>query len=171
MNELFAQSQTPQIGVFYRIVLPAIFAIIGAGVLWFGMSELMKASEAAKWKSVVGAIEQSEVKSEVRETVENNRTRRYRVFWAEVKYRYRVEGKDFFSERIRFGETVSDLPESAELDVANYPVGKTVAVFFDEKNPTESVLENTIQSGSFVLIGLGALFFIAGAAGFILFNR
>jgi hypothetical protein len=171
MTELFAPSNSQNIGIFYRVILPSIFILIGAAVLWFGVAEFLKAKEAASWKSVDGVILQSEVKSDIRETRENNRTRKYRVFWAEVKFQYQVDGKEQIGNRIRFGEFESDSPESAELDVEKFPIGKSVAVFFNPENPSESVLETEIQGGVFLLIGLGALFIGAGAAAFIWLNR
>jgi hypothetical protein len=171
MTELFAPSNSQSISVFYRLILPMVFILIGVAVLWFGVAEFLKAKEAANWKSVDGVILQSEVKSDIRETRENNRTRKYRVFWAEIKFRYQIEGKELTGNRIRFGEFESDSPESAEVDVMKFPVGKTVAIFFNPENPSESVLETEMQGGVFLLIGLGALFIGAGAAAFIWLNR
>ncbi len=171
MTELFAPSNSQSIGVFYRLILPMIFILIGVAVLWFGVAEFLSAKEAANWKSIEGVIDSSTIVSGIREVRENNRTRRYKEYAVAVAYHFSVDGKIIQGHRIRFGDAVYDAPDAAERDTALYPTGKSVTVYVNPDNPNECLLEREMGSGAFALPALGVLFLIVGLAVAFFLNR
>ena len=93
-----------------------------------------------------------------------------RVYWAEMKYSYVVEGVSFESDRVDYGvETRSSKRARADEIVALYPVGEEVLVYYDPSDPSEAVLEPGVGADAFLfpliglvltLIGLVMLFFL-----------
>lgn len=63
------------------------------------------------------------------------------MYGASIRYRYEVNGQAFEGKRIRFGAGAYSEPDWAESAVNNYPDGATVAVYYNSRHPSESVLE------------------------------
>ena len=60
-----------------------------------------------------------------------------------VVYQYEVNGQRYQSQRIKAGEQFLNvrIAGQAEATVKRYPIGATVTVYYDPKNPAESALE------------------------------
>lgn len=157
--------------VLYRFLAPLLFLVGGVAALAFGVRDLLAIRAASRWPSAEGVVESSEVRTEIRETRRDNRTRRYREYSAAVVYRFTVDGVSIRGQRVRFGGFVSDTPEAAERDVASYPAGSAVVVFYDPENPEDSVLERGVSAGAWILPGLGLAFLLAGLVMGYSFNR
>jgi hypothetical protein len=76
-----------------------------------------------------------------------------------INYKYQVNDQSYESSRIGFGFKGSDKKESVDSIINRYPVGQQVIVYFDESNPSFSVLEPDRHS-RFGFIFLLALYFI-----------
>ncbi len=86
-----------------------------------------------------------------------------------VCYAYRVDGVDYQSERLAFGEfaPVRFLPVDIVNLVKEYPVGKKVEVFYNPLDHEYSVLQRRMQKQgtsqlgvavSLIVLGLGSFF-------------
>jgi hypothetical protein len=155
----------------HRIFAPLLFIVGGGAVLVVGLRELHSIREASRWPSTEGTVESSEVKSEIRETREDNRTRRRREYFAEVVYQFEVDGRSYRGQRLRFASVVSDSPAAAERDVAAHPVGSSVRVYYDPAQPEESVLDRSFATSSFLLPSFGLVLLVFGLTLGYLFNR
>ena len=52
-----------------------------------------------------------------------------------------MDGQTYESSRIGFGFKGSDKKESVDLIINRYPIGRQVTVYFDESDPSFSLLE------------------------------
>ena len=110
--------------------MAAAVAVIGLALwLWSGYN-LAVGSTNPRFANMTGKVITSE---RVRLTGEQGTDR----FVHRIVYEYSVNGKRYTSDRVRFG------PTSAR-DNEGYPVGRQVTVFFDEQQPSLSVLEQEI---------------------------
>lgn len=90
---------------------------------------------AENWKMTFGEIVESGARV-VRQK------RNSATYVPHVVYTYEVSGQDYRSNRVHFGfEPPASIRSWVEAVAAPYPVGKRVNVYYDPKNPAESVLE------------------------------
>ena len=128
-----------------------IFFGVGVGLSYWGWTILQDARASASWPSVQGQVTSSVVD---RSTDSEGGT----SYSPEVDYEYTVNDQRFSADRIKFGENSYSSRRQAEDVVARYPVGQTVAVYYDPVEPETAVLEPGVSSGSYIVIGIGAIF-------------
>ncbi len=150
-----AIKKTPPPGFFFSILLPMLFIIIGALILYFGFRNLERAMESPSWPTAQGRITQSSVGSHRND--EGGRT-----YHAEVLYKFKVNGTIFSSNRVAFGDYGSGDPSNAQSIVNRYPEGKNLTVYYMEDHPDISVLETGIKGQTWFIPGGGLLFLGAG---------
>lgn len=145
------------------IVLGLLFILIGGFVFFmWGLPPLKYASASRAWPSVSGEITRSEV-----ETYRKDGKTQY---LPDIAYKYSIDGKNYSSSKV----TVGDPPYTSNISPAKrmqaeYPVGKSVDVFYDPEVPSSSALRPGIQKNDIflaVILGifplLGILILISG---------
>ena len=164
-------------GCFLKIAGP-MFTLMGIAALSIGILNIVKGSASSDWPTTRGEVLTSEVQSRL-ETSDSSsgsgsrrrrKTTTTRVYWAEMKYSYVVEGVSFEEDRVDYGmESRSQKRTRADEIVALYPVGEEVLVYYDPSDPSEAVLEPGVGADAFLfpliglvltLIGLVMLFFL-----------
>lgn len=111
-----------------------LFALCWSGIVLLIDSSLADAGykqfESRNFPSVTGTITHSEVQKFT--------SRKGTVSYTPVvNYEYKVDGKSFSGDRLIFGE---DQPESATAIVNSHPVGSAAKVYYNLRNPNESLL-------------------------------
>ena len=142
-----------------------IFLILGmfaAGVVlmaWGGY-EIKGSRESGSWPSVQGTISSSSV-SKRTSRGSDHRTRT--TYYPKVGFQYQVDGRRYTSSRIAFGTGESGGSAKWARKVVNtYPVGKTVAVYYNPQDPQYGVLESGFTWRSLIVLLAGIAFFAAG---------
>ena len=134
----------------------------GALVLWtWNTTSRIRAS--ASWPTTMGEVVQSRV------VVDSSRIRGggYNLSYrADVRYRYEVTAKRFESGTFTFGTPRSFADRTgAESEVALYPVGRNVQVYFDRSEPaTSCLLPGTVPPDFNILMWMSLGFLVAGVA-------
>jgi len=157
-------------GCFQKIAGP-LFTFLGIALLSVGILNIVKGSARNDWPTTRGEILTSEVQSRL-ETSDSSsgsgsrrrrKTTTTRVYWAEMKYSYLVEGVSFEGSRVDYGmESRSSKQTRADEIVALYPVGEEVLVYYDPSDPSEAVLEPGVGAGAFIFPLIGVLFTMIG---------
>ena len=62
------------------------------------------------------------------------------LFFPKIVYEYTIEGKEFTSERINFGDPWGGKEAEAEKVREKYPVGSSVLIHYSQQNPNEAVI-------------------------------
>jgi hypothetical protein len=141
--------------------------LTGFGVLIFitGMiMYMLQGNQRAKigpsqtWPSVVGTV--------ITSALEQRNPKDNKVYSAAVHYSYRVDGRDFQSDRIFWGPNEGPRDKMAEI-VRAYRAGRDVWVQHDPRNPANAVLEPDKNTGltpavfyyalAMMLLGLAAV--------------
>jgi len=130
-----------------------IFLLIGLGLSVWGWTILQDARASASWPSVEGRV----ISSEVTRSTDADGAVSYSP---EVTYSYTVENASYTNGRIKFGENAYGNRNKAEEIAANYPVGRTVTVYYEPEQPALSVLEPGVTAGSFIVLCIGVFFVI-----------
>jgi hypothetical protein len=126
---------------------PGVFVVVGLVLLWAGSAEWRHARASASWPTTLGVVEKSY-------SIIQRRTRYFHVV-----YSYEVGAVPYRSERVAFG---SHSPAAGNRWLRHYPVGASVEVYFDPRDPATSALEPRSIEGNWVMPSFGALFLAAG---------
>ncbi len=139
-----------------------LFVLCGAGLVFFALRSRKKAEESQGWPGVSGQINRSGVKRSASSDDDGNTTYSYSPA---VEYSYQVGGQSFTSRRMVFGAVKGySSPAKAEKELARYPAGAAVTVYYNPENPAEAVLERTAGGFNAMLIG-GIICLVIGLCG------
>ncbi len=123
-------------GIICSVTIP----ILILGILGYFLYKRNQQSTAYRqstqtWQSTTGTVLMSSVQSSY--------SSRSHSTYPVVVYQYEVNGQRYQSQRIKAGEQFINVRVigQAETTVNRYPIGATVTVYYDPKNPAESVLE------------------------------
>ncbi|RLE23705.1 MAG: hypothetical protein DRJ08_02130 [Acidobacteria bacterium] len=158
------KNQNSKTGLFLGAL---IFGGLGIFLLFSSIQNLKMVHASKSWPHVQGAVVSSNVVRVLKST--DKKGKRHYSYKGDVRYNYRVEGQEYLSGRISFGDYSTNTPAHAQEVVAEYPVGKKVQVYFDPDAPMHSVLERKAGFTSFLYVGLGLLFALGGLALLFLF--
>jgi hypothetical protein len=139
---------------FPKAQAPFVLAATGfsAVTLLFFFAMWRRAREAAHWPVANGQIVLSTTQSFRKTDSDGDSTIRHAPA---VEYAYRVNGIEYRSRQIKLDTTVSGSQRYAAKVAARYPVGGSVEVRYDPKDPSSAALE--AQSRAYWLILLVAI--------------
>ena len=86
------------------------------------------------------------------------------MYRPEILYEFSVEGKQYTGVRRTLLTWQTSGSQPAEAVVSNYPVGKKVTVYYDPRNPRESILIRESALPSALFVTAVGLFFCAAFA-------
>ena len=151
-------STSPAMRFFFSRVFPLIFIAAGAGVAYAGWLGLAKAWASKGWPTAPGTVVASSV-----ERQENRRSGRTSVtYHAGIRYQFQVGGTTFDGNRVAYGDYGSSSASHARGIVDRYPMGRSVTVHYKPGGPEECLLDPGLKGQTFVLPGIGLIFFLAG---------
>lgn len=96
------------------------------------------------WKETQGEIVKSNPKR-VESIV------RYQTYEPDIEYRYKVGDKEYTSSRVFITEFQADL-KTIENILKEFKVNRTVKVYYNPRNPSESILKRDLHAGMVVQI-------------------
>ena len=129
-------------------VFSLVYSIALLGIVINAVRQMSRAEASRNWFTTNGQVVYSSVHQESDGP--------YSV--PVVKYRYRVEGQEYESSRIRFTWTgESTYPWTASKVVNKYSVSKTVRVYYNPKNPSVAVLIPGLVSRDYISAFIGLL--------------
>jgi hypothetical protein len=118
---------------------------------------VLEARQSRSWPSAQGRITKSDlVVKEKRVGKLGKSSRKRKMRYASIEYRYQVDGIKYKSNRVTFG-----MSESADELVAEYPYNSSVSVYYDPTDPSSAVL--LPEESSYTFIFIGAIFIGIGA--------
>lgn len=150
-----------------RSVLVALCLVfLGTGIVIsvLGVNTLQNAKASLSWPKARGQVVESIVKRRRSESTTGRNQRTKTTYKATVFYDYSVDGTEYSSDKISFGDYSSSSPSHARRIVNRYPKGKTVEVYYNPAKPQVAVLEPGASWSSYMPLGLGVFFATAGGA-------
>jgi len=175
MFAIFAESKTMYKGVPRDITIRTYFRIsflsFGYGVVTITagnfdslkiVTEIPQIIKSLEWTETSGEIISIEQRFNIPEHVTNvelyKRTNNgKKLFWFDIHYRYIVNGNVFESDRGQLLSKLGGTLKEAGSYERHFIPGKPVWVYFDEKNPQESILIR-----NYWLLFIGPLFILFG---------
>ncbi len=143
-----------------------LLLIVGAGFVVVGWLSLRDDRNVVEWPSVEGRIVSARA---IEEAVENTNSAsgRKRVTTrhsAELAFEYSVAGETRRGNRIQRREPAARTQAEIEELLARFPVGRSVKVYYDPRDPDRSVLVSEPASGGYAPIVFGATLLLVGVA-------
>jgi hypothetical protein len=135
-----------------------VFGGIGILVIVLSIRSRKKAEVSLAWPSVSGKVLKAEVEQGESIADEDGMTRT--IYYPSVEYEYEVGGQVFTGKKISFGATQtysSNAKAAAEL--AQYPLGKPVPVYYDPADPGQAVLVRKAKGSTLGMI-VGIIFLL-----------
>jgi hypothetical protein len=149
----------------FPLCLGGIFAVVGIGLVVFGLRERKKAKAAESWPTANGSILSARLDQQTRTERSDGRTYTRTSYTPIIEYTYTVGGQTYQGSRVFPGASMSYDHGTAQNIVNRYQPGAAVAVHYDPGDPTQAVLETKSKGGNLFLI-LGGVFAALGIVGF-----
>ncbi|MCU0522065.1 MAG: DUF3592 domain-containing protein [Anaerolineae bacterium] len=149
-------------------LVPALFAMVCGGIFTLalvglgiflvlqGVRSRSKAADSQTWPSVVGMVEEVEVR-ESRSRDEDGHIDI--AYYPHVGYAYDVAGQSYRAHRVTFG-AIKPVKQAAIVKTAleRYPLGSQVTVYYNPQKPSEAVLErDATHTQALLVIGIVCL--------------
>jgi hypothetical protein len=138
---------------------PFVFVAAGICVLIYGIGLVRDARNCARWPSVDGRITGAEPQVVGRE-------KDRRTYAPNVTYTYLVGGKSYESSRVTLVPRNYSTLSGVQSVLSQYPVGGSVKVFHDPRDPSNCILVNSPTGtewayplGGVIFIGVGLFMF------------
>jgi hypothetical protein len=146
-----SKNMSPVMKFCFSIIFPWSFLIVGAILLYFGVREVVYARVSLNWPHTPGKVVSSSVAYD----------HEYYVY-PKILYEFYVNGTKFGGDRVVYGGYRAQNDPYASRIVEKYPKEKEVTVYYMPDNPEECLLEPGIKWHTWLLPGVGGIFFIAG---------
>jgi hypothetical protein len=117
---------------------PYIVGSILAAVLARGVWNFWLRGESRRWPSVRGKVQLARIVGGLRMRDEDGQRDEY--FEIEVRYEYRVHGKDYVGTRYSFGGVQFSRYDDATAALRGITAGREVPVYYDPLRPERAVL-------------------------------
>ncbi len=145
--------------IFIFICILAI--VFGSFGLYVTFNNVVKSIESQNWDTTNGEIIVSEIIEKI--THGRNVVNEY-TYSADIRYEYTVDSESYISSNVAFGSGGVSTSDKgyAEGIVNKYPVGKTVNVYYNSNDSSESVLEPGVNFNQLILFILSLFFVLIG---------
>jgi hypothetical protein len=131
------------------------FAIV-AGIVFFVISiqDLLSGLQSERWPVTEGTIQSAAINRHVA-------GRGGHTYDVDISYSYQINGQNFLGNQLAFGD-IDWFSSQNQTILARYPVGKKIQVHYSPNNPQLAVLEAGIVGETWLCLGVGAFFILAG---------
>jgi hypothetical protein len=134
--------------VFLALYLPVrpmkqlCYVLLFGVVMYFAVQQALEMGDSREWPTTEGVITASHIDRSHRTSTEKGwRGDRYE-YEVRVQYSYSVDGVGYTGNRLRIRPDEYRSEERAQRELAEYPVGQRVRVYYDPKAPERSLLKH-----------------------------
>jgi len=146
-----------KLGWFGSLIFGVVFVGTGYFVFHLSMDAYHMGQASETWPTVQGGVIYSKV-------VTSHNSKGRTLYRPDIQYAYRVDGKEYKSNKIKAAGTTSSSDSSRAYEsVSQYPAGRSVTVHYNPVKPWVSVLQSGIASSTYWLFVFGGLFMFVGA--------
>ena len=145
-------SKKPVITVF------AIFLLLLSAWLTYSIISFTNAIQTKSWPSVKGIVKSTDVKK-----VSSKGTSQYSPV---IDYSYRIGNEEYFSNKYSSSTARGSSQWAKEL-IGKHPVNSPISVYYDPKDPKNSVLVQGLQSDNYWMLSLSLFSFVMVLLAFV----
>ena len=142
-------------------LFPLSFGFGSMIFLGVGLWMINKGMQSENWDKGTATITSSEIeKTESRSKDAQGFTQTSTSYSVTVKYSYTVEGRNYEGNTVGFGTMSHNERSDAQEELKSYPKGKTIDVYYDPENPSDSVLNKGVFWPMYIVIFLMVIILI-----------
>ena len=120
-----------------------------------------KGMQSENWDKGTATINSSEIEKTERKSKDaQGFTQTSTSYSLRVKYSYTVEGTTYDGNTIGFGRMSHNERSDAQEELKSYPKGKTIDVYYDPENPSDSVLNKGVFWPMYIVIAVMVIMLI-----------
>jgi hypothetical protein len=121
--------------------------------LGVGLWMINKGIQSENWDKGTATITSSEIeKTESRSKDAQGLTQTSTSYSVRVTYAYTVEGNNYEGNTVGFGTMSHNERTDAQEELKSYPQGKSIDVYYDPENPSDSVLKKGVFWPMYIVI-------------------
>jgi hypothetical protein len=129
---------------FEKSIAMVSSAVIGSGLLGYGLYQKHQVRESQEWPQTTGTITKSDLIFDTGPDPEG--------YSVSLSYYYVVNGVRHTGSRIGFRKRWYLRKKRAESELVRYPVSSSVPVYYNPKNTTDAVLARESADGLMMVI-------------------
>lgn len=142
-------------------LVPGMFAFGGAIFFSIGLWQLYEGWKTHNWPTTQGTITSSQIKEVTRRDADGDTYTNYRP---SISYSYQVADQNYEGHRLHLGATSHNDRSAVQQQLKQYPVGRTLDVYYNPNNPNQAVLTPGVGGGIWIAITMGTAFLVLGIA-------
>ncbi len=136
-----------------------IFCGVGVFAIYAGRKGVKQADASQGWPATTGTVTEARVTYSTQTDTDGDSSDSY---FPQVSYTYQALGQEYAGHKISFGfAKAHNSRRQAENELARYPLGSQVTVYYNPSNPAEAVLERK-AGGTVIATVLGVAFILLG---------
>jgi hypothetical protein len=136
-------------------IVPPIFLLVGLYLIVASLLKISRAQKSKGWAQTSAEVQSS--KFEVHRSTDFEGAEAV-SYHARVVYKYTVNGIEYRSDRVFFGQGAGTSKAAAKRRVAEYVPGNQLKVYYDPENPKVAVLEPGLHMNVFLFLAFGVAF-------------
>lgn len=143
----------------YDILILVLLAIIGLSLCFYNTYLLFKGQKTLGWTETKGLV----IKSEMGISKDLTREKYKNCYRPDIEYEYEFRGNKFKSNQAYLGDKVYlSYKDKAEKTLKMFPLNKTVSVYVNPDNQSESILIKGSGGNRLLGIVLGLILIFIG---------
>ena len=125
------------------LTLKNLFYVLVFGVVMYvGIQQALEMGDSREWPTTEGVITESRITSSYKTSTEKGSRGNHYEYEVDVQYAYEVDGLSYSGNRLRIRPNKYSSEGNAQRELAEYPVGQRVRVYYNPKEPERSLLKH-----------------------------
>lgn len=125
------------------LTLKNLFYVLVFGVVMYvGIQQALEMGDSRQWPTAEGVITASRIASSHKTSTEKGWHGSRYEYEVRVQYAYSVGGVSYSGNRLRIRPNKYSSEGNAQRELAEYPVGQRVRVYYNPKEPERSLLKH-----------------------------
>ena len=117
------------------------YVLVFGGVMYVGIQQALEMGDSRKWPTTEGVITESHITSSHKTSTEKGWHGSRYEYEVRVQYAYEVDGVSYNGNRLRIRPNKYSSEKNAQRELAEYPLGQRVRVYYNPKEPERSLLK------------------------------
>lgn len=118
-----------------------LYVLLFGVTMYLGIQQAREMGASRDWSTTEGVIDTSRIARRHKTSSEHTSPAARHEYSVTVQYSYHVDGVSYSGSRLRIRPVKYRSKENAQRELAEYPAGQRVRVYYDPKQPERSVLK------------------------------
>ena len=118
-----------------------LYALVFAALMYVAVQQALEMGDSREWPTAEGVITASRIASSHQTSTEKGWHAKRYEYEVRVQYSYSVDGVSYTGNRLRIRPTEYSSEKHAQRELAEYPVGQRLRVYYNPQDPERSVLK------------------------------